>query len=140
MRDIKYRAKYKGKMYWVHAVYWGIPSDWAKESPGQITTVILIGAYGKPFEVGFDEVDLMQYAGLKDCDDAEIYRLDILGEIVDGEWQAIGYVDWHEENAQFVICEPDGSCMGEFTDLEFDPKGLKILGNKLESPELLVEE
>ena len=74
---------------------------------------------------------IMQYTGLKDACDNEIYEGDILGGIIGG------YVVWVEKEARFgidVCGETDECKLDDFLQCD-----LEVIGNIWENPELLEE-
>ena len=125
MREIKFRGKCTGKKGWV------------------IGNLIRVGQ--KYFISGFirffSEVypeSVGQSPGLKDSLGQEIYEGDILEE-VDSSY--IGHrllVAWDKSEAGFKLLEPqpDGSWFPSSQPMQ-SATHLKIIGNKLESPELL---
>ena len=126
MREIKFRTFDK----------YGIMRFWEFEKKGKDWT----------FSLAMYEGDkLMQYTGLKDKNGKEIYEGDIFQfgtkkDWIDGEGER-GVVEWHEKLARFGL---DFSSIyggegytGKNQHLVDFIKGLKIIGNIYENPELL---
>lgn len=80
----------------------------------------------------FEDIDLMQYTGLKDKNNKEIYEGDILFESFGERYYKVVF-----ENGSFRA-----EFEGEFEEHSFDlidvvAQGCKIVGNIYENPELL---
>lgn len=110
MRDIKFRAFYKGKMRDVLCV------DWLNR---------FVDVVGGVIEIPFEEVELMQYTGSKGIDEVPIYEGDGL-ETADGEF--IGIV--HFTDGTFMV--------GDESLWEWDFE-TKVCGNEFENPELVAK-
>ena len=132
MRNFKIRAWHKEnkKMYELAKVdLWGDPDQ---------ATCDLASLDEQLFDVYLSEVILMQYTGLKDRAGAEICEGDI------GRW----YTDKGNESILFevLLIEEEARFMGRYKDeygnyrfisLINSDKGLEIIGNIYEKPELL---
>ena len=92
--------------------------------------VDLTDGNGDTSEYGFDEVEIMQYTGLKDLNGKDICDKDIVMDIEGYKyvitWQESG---WAVEAGE----EFDWLC-------NIDAEQLEVIGNIFESPELLKEE
>lgn len=86
----------------------------------------------------FDEIELMQYTGLKDKNDKEIYEDDILFDPVTNQKYIVAYDDAYAmffmKNVSDDVALPDYD-FGEF-DID-EGRDLYIIGNIYENPELL---
>ncbi|MUT66033.1 YopX family protein [Paenibacillus sp. NEAU-GSW1] len=143
MREIKFRAwdKERKEMLPVTLMDW--PQWWVSCEP-VLEGVIQPSDYGERNSFKNEETDrhiLMQYTGLKDCEDREIYEGDVLEFVIfDHEGADSGVlkrsVKWASEAASFVVGEEE---WWMFFILANDD-GAKIIGNIYESPELLNKE
>lgn len=84
-----------------------------------------------------EQVELMQYTGLKDKNDKDIYDGDILG----GIWES-GFISWCEKCKQFQYHSVDIGCMACSGDVHWyeiaeDDGKLEVIGNIYENHELL---
>lgn len=84
------------------------------------------------FNADFDEIELMQYTGLKDMKDKEIYEGDILFESFGEKYYKVVF-----ENGSFRA-----EFEGDFEEHSFDlidvvAQGCEVVGNIYENPELL---
>ena len=91
----------------------------------------------------WNELELMQYTGLKDKNGVEIYESDIVSFLTTYEKEAqqpremVGSVDWDGSDTGFFFNTTDGRCPYVKT---YHAQNIKVIGNKYEHPELLVEE
>lgn len=130
MRDIKFRANTPYGMLSVTTIHfdlliaYGIPigaKDWSSDD----------------FEFGLEEINLMQYTGLKDSEGVEIYE----GDILKSSYTDRGHVVLFK-NGKFVIQHSKNCCPPYKTSLEEagNEDGIgwqKIIGNIYENKELL---
>jgi len=93
----------------------------------QTVEVDLTGGNGDTGEYGFDEVELMQFTGLRDKNDKEIYE----GYICKSQYFLPGEVIF--KNGSFLFCDITQSDVESvYPDNEWE-----VIGNKFENPELL---
>lgn len=89
---------------------------------------------------GYDEVELMQYTGLKDENEKQIWEGDILkvNRIGAGE-NLIGQVFFNRGAFLFITKDPKWS--GTYISSTIDDSGgIEVIGNIYENPELLKEQ
>lgn len=121
MRDIKFRAwdKFNKNVCKVKEI------DFERKTVTALYRNLLTNTYD------FDEVELMQYTGLKDKSDKEIYKGDIC---VDARgFQFV--VTWDADNSRFL-----GRGIGkhkEYIRYVGQEPAVTVIGNKYENPELL---
>lgn len=121
MREIKFRAwveKFK-EMYTVKMI------DLQKE----------IAYFDKYNYRSFYDIDLMEYTGLRDKNEKEIYEGDIL-KLRDNH--GIQLVKYHDEWSAFIVESQKDTSVGVL-GLYFDKEDFEIIGNAYENPELLGE-
>jgi uncharacterized phage protein (TIGR01671 family) len=139
MREIKFKAVYEGKVYEVTNIIF----------PGEHTGAVEIKVVGnKPGDyvckwVPFKKCTLIQYTGLKDKNDKEIYE----GDITRDKWGNLDVIKWHKEYGAFYTCPVehfhDEDLPGEylFSDLIFrnnvPEEYLEVIGNAYQNTELL---
>ena len=130
MREIKFRAWFDGHMCEVAKLdFWGDPDqatcDMARMSLTEYGNVEEI------FEVYLNEVELMQYTGLKDKNGKEIYEGDITQDVDTGKTFEIMYQGHmfmrYERKPMYMFYTLDGDC-------------LEVIGNIYENPELMEKE
>ena len=80
----------------------------------------------------FNEIEVMQYTGLKDKNGKEIYEGDVLH--CDGFWNL--YAVWDEENARFAFLCTDW-VVTQGHPIQPNISSYCIIGNIYENPELL---
>ena len=127
-REIKFRA-------FIKSLKWMVPVEMIDFS-SRTVEVDLSDGNGDASEYEFDEIELMQFTGLRDKNGKEIYEGDIV-EFVDlphgDECLCVGKVifeefEWHFTNS---ITESSLSC--------YDSDVLNVIGNIHENQELLVQ-
>lgn len=84
----------------------------------------------------FDEIEIMQYTGLKDKNGKEIYEGDICNC---REYECFGKVEWNNEEAGFYFCVVMEGGGFEEEHLYDYVDELEVIGNIYENPELLVK-
>ena len=123
MRDIKFRA-YNPRDKKMHCDITGFEFF----GDGNMSGVFIDGIF---FLI--EEVELMQYTGLKDKNGKEIYEGDII--LIDKENQIKGQVKYSEKYAGFIITNTN-SIADEAENLS-DYIEVEILGNIYDNPDLL---
>lgn len=125
MREIKFRA-YNPRDKKIHYDITGIEIY----ENGKMSGVFIDGAFFLT-----EEVNLMQYTGLKDKNGKEIYEGDIL-RIKNSLIELEGEVIWDTIDLSFEVYDKENDCkeMLWYTNKEFE-----VLGNIYENPELLKE-
>ncbi len=127
MREIKFRAWYRGKMYRFVEHH---------SHPDGSSGVNCLGVdMAHMFSPG-DEVELMQYTGLKDRSGKEMYEGDILqGKGVN--WECC----WSNTYAKFIVVTPNTYIIGRYAmlikNLQWASERLEIIGNIYENQELV---
>lgn len=116
-REIKFRAwdKDKKKMFLVATVskVYGIEADCAVNKNG---------------DTSIYNAEIMQYTGLKDKNDKEIYE----GDIVEYDDETHAVIIWNERETCF-----EGSVIESGSHYWIHKQALTIIGNIYENPELL---
>lgn len=147
MREIKFRGyvKAKKKVLPVYSLDFSFLEDEAVTIAdcGNLNCGLCLDYYRK------EDVELMQYTGLKDKNGVEIYEGDILTSTIypfqsDKEYNYHGEVRWGEEDAAFLLTkhivnkDKRGISHG-ITDLltDYDIRDFEIIGNIYTNPELL---
>lgn len=128
MREIKFRAWIKEKK----AIFEVILIDYVTKK-----VTYLLERVGHLLNVRndkFNDIELMQYTGLKDKNNKEIYESDILFESFREEYYKVVF-----ENGSFKA-----EFKGDFEEYSFDlidvvAQGCEIIGNIYENPELIKE-
>ena len=134
MREIKFRAYIKNKNPRV---------------PREINKIVevkslhlgskkaIIGYSGGNYSIRFDEIELMQYTGLKDKNGKEIYEGDIVKfRFKDGREEfpdLIGYIEYQTTFTAFIIMSNQGSFKIDITEIKF----IEVIGNIYKNLELL---
>lgn len=134
-REIKFRAWHKNKMIEINSVSYFIEFD------GSICKNIGGESYDDLHYL--DDVFLMQYTGLKDRNEKEIYEGDILKYVDNWEFPneddtSHHLIYWDKERARFTDLRiEDGDSLCSYEDGIDWISDSKIVGNKFENPELL---
>jgi uncharacterized phage protein (TIGR01671 family) len=127
MREIKFRAAYKGKLYSVTEILW---SD--------RTVYIWDGAAEDGEVVSLDDVTLLQFTGLKVKNGKEIYEGNV-ALVGDTKWE----VRWDNEDAGFWFFSSAGqkqlfgTVEAARLNIGLTCDEAEIVGNIYENPELL---
>ena len=128
MREIKFRAWHKEKkeivnveeIDFMNKVINYIDNDYLNNRQE------IIGAY-------FEDIELMQYTGLKEKNNKEIYEGDIVKFLND-----IFEVIWRDEKAKFMLKNKEYK---EFLNFLYENNTeMEIVGNIYENPELMEDE
>ena len=136
MREIKFRAYIK--------------KDYNKELIGKTLEIssihlkknkVIIGYsinksnYGNK-SFNYEDIELMQYTGLKDKNGKEIYEGDIvsfnLKSDSEGQPYIIGYIEYQTTFSGYRIMSFEGSFA-----LDYNIKDIEVIGNIYDNPELL---
>lgn len=142
MRDINFRAWYteKEKMYEIAKVdMWGDPDQ---------ATCDLASADEELFDIYLNEVETMQYIGIKDKHGREICEGDIIqtyfsfspGDAGYGMSQKPFVVKWEQSRAAFRAYKPNAETLHLLDIVDFfgmQSKLYEVIGNIYENPELL---
>lgn len=130
MREIKFRAwlKNEKKMIDVKAIDW--------DENGNVFSVNY--PEGKSYS-GYDkdEIELLQYTGLKDKNGVEIYEGNIIQfqpEPEESPYHNKYVVDFFQEDCSFTLFEKGKAKLGLF---EYERNEIIVIGNIYENPELL---
>ena len=136
MRDIKFRAYIRDKNP-------RVPSEINKivevKSLHLGSKKAIIGYSGGNYSIKFDEIELMQYTGLKDKNGKEIYEGDIVKFRFKDDREEfpdlIGYIEYQTTFTAFIIMSNQGSFKIDITEIKF----IEVIGNIYKNPELLEE-
>ena len=122
MREIKFKAirKYDNKVFEVMSL--GIAEEEIMSWDEEESNIL---------HIPFDEIELMQYAGLKDKNGKEIYEGDIVKYNDAGGETHTRVIKYDDEMGAF--CCDRGAYVDYFTCM----RGIEVLGNIYENPELL---
>ncbi len=115
-REIKFRAWRKARRQW-------LTTDEMPIINGNISTVL---------DITNDEIEFIQFTGLKDKNGKEIYE----GDIIKTESDKVMVITWSERYASFCI-ERDGWAFKHWFGEAFDADKCEVIGNIYENPELL---
>ena len=122
MREIKFKAirKYDNKVFEVMSL--GIAEEEIMSWDEEESNIL---------HIPFDEIELMQYAGLKDKNGKEIYEGDIVKYNDAGGETHTRVIKYDDEMGAF--CCDRGAYVDYFTCM----REIEVLGNIYENPELL---
>lgn len=155
MREIKFRAwdKKRKKMWYPEDMQHGDMVDpnncgdlmycdieqLAIGADGTIYILDECGNYEYPGNIG-EEYELMQFTGLKDKNEKEIYEGDIILYQIGSEYECKAVVKWENGGFTFVwYGKTKGSYLPEFWYYPTDGMITEVIGNKFQNPELLEE-
>lgn len=125
-REIKFRAWHKKYKFMVRVT--GINMICSNAISIQYPIVNIRTQSGQIW-TAFENVELMQYTGLKDKNDVEIYEGDIV--ICDDE---ICTIVWDEPYVTYAVSSKEN---GNDSLGNFEPKDLEVIGNIYQNKELL---
>lgn len=127
MKQIKFRAWDKIRKRMVNS---GLSFDYENYYSGNIN---INNAYDER-ERQIEDLELMQFTGLKDKNEKEIYE----GDIVKTIFGCFYEVDWSETFASFQLIKIVADTYWKFRDnSDLEPKTMEVIGNIYENPELL---
>ena len=129
MREIKFRAwdKYFKKIVEVRSISFKLKT--IKVIP--VKSIDKLDIY----ETTLDDIEVMQYTGLKDIYGVEIYEGDIIKETLPDEEAYTFIVEWNKISAGFVLREIETiDYYGRFNN-ECDSSDFIIIGNIYENKE-----
>lgn len=130
MREIKFRAWDKVEQMWCnYKIYDG--------------TVYLMDINTGVWYERYEDFDLMQYTGLKDINNVEIYEGDIVKLYKEkGNFKDIGVVKFDKNKASFVLETQDdyGYLSYDISYYNYHKVYYKVIGNIYENKELLEQE
>lgn len=133
MREIKFRAWDKKKEMWTnYKSYDGILYFMDKN------TGVWFGKYNKRYK----DFDLMQYIGMKDMNNVEIYENDIVEIFKEKSYlNDTAVVKFDKYSSSFVLVVQDDDCGYLSYDFAYyDKTKYKVIGNIYENKELLEQE
>lgn len=129
MRDIKFRAWDKNRNIMFKVI--SLDMDDSQRYPRRVED-------GEPLRfIEADNCILMQYTGLKDDNEKDIYEGDIVIPTVLGEKQGKWVVSYSEERARYIIRDIANKDIEEDID---NFCSYQVIGNIYENPELLEPE
>ena len=120
MREIKFRAwdREKKKMYEVENIcFYGHKSVTLQYNP--------------VIKKAIDDIEIMQFTGMKDCAGKEIYDGDIVR--TDDEDEELATIDWGDDTLKFMVTH--GNVCSDLG--EYYPRDIEVIGNIYDNPELL---
>lgn len=142
MRDIKFRAYIKDTNK-------RVPSEMNKivevKSLHLGSRKVIIGYSKSPsnygnYSISFDDIELMQYTGLKDKNGKEIYEGDII-HINDDFLNEFNYlVEWNEEYLRYYLYSVDKeklNKLGGILEAHLNSLEVEVIGNIYDNPDLL---
>jgi len=133
MREIKFKAWdiKNGKM--VAGKYFTISTF----DTGRAAIILISDEFLKPHSD--DEYKLIQYTGLKDENDKEIYEGDIVKYIDDSDTEQIGVIIFSDIIFAYIAEAINGDEEGNNDIQLYKYDSIEVIGNKFENPELLEE-
>ena len=128
MREIKFRAWDKVDGIWCnYKIYDG--------------TVYLMDINTGVWYERYEDFDLMQYIGLKDMNNIEIYEGDIVKlSKENSDFKEIGIVKFDENKASYVLETQDDDISYNISYYNYHKVHYRVIGNIYENKELLEQE
>ena len=123
MREIKYKA-------YIKSLKWIVPVERINFDVRTVE-VDLSSGNGDTCDYDFDEVELMQFTGLKDKNGKEIYEGDVTKH---HSHNTISKWIYSSRYLQFMSLESDGTHRYYF---DIDKDKLEVIGNIYQNPELM---
>jgi uncharacterized phage protein (TIGR01671 family) len=135
MRRIKFRVYNKKTKSWIH----GPHEDNSLDGCNILGEMILCGEFLNGVSIeDLNEIEILQYTGLKDSNGKDIFEGDILKV---GYYT--GYVKYLDANACYILAHPKYKAyrfdlyLNKTKDCLIDTSNLEVIGNIFDNPKLL---
>jgi uncharacterized phage protein (TIGR01671 family) len=134
MRDLKFRAYNKETGEWVH-----------REGCDILGEMILLGGWMEDVELkDLEDIDVMQYTGLKDKNGNEIYEGDIISKLFSDGSKCTKLVKFYQPKCCFCIAnvldlkfEKMWEIWGNLQENYLNEFHFEVIGNIYDNPELM---
>ena len=126
MREIKFRAWYNNKMWFVSSIRFDEGRIYLSETKDLLPDTYL--------KINDKELKLMQYTGFKDKNGKEIYEGDILEDKNFSSWCWYGVVQWFDSDGQYRLVDMLNSSKVSYP-LRIGIEYKEVIGNVYENPD-----